>query len=115
MTRCDLHDVTKKETSLSNDGRAISCQAKRGLLRRAISRQKKVTCVSSCAIAIVTFDIGLHKVCVRVGTGYVITKFSRMDSLPNFVTHGAPLPRASRARELRYKCILSTILWSLGL
>ena len=64
----------------SNDGRAISRQAKRGLPRRAISRQKRVTCVSSCAIAIVTFDIGLHEVCVRVGVRYVITKFSRMDS-----------------------------------
>ena len=49
-----------------------------------------------------TFDIGVHEVCVRVGVRYVITKFSRMDSLPNFVTHGAPL-RALRARELRYK------------
>ena len=48
-----------------------------------------------------TFDIGLHEVCVRVGVRYVITKFSRMDSLPNFVTHGAPL-RALRVRELRY-------------
>ena len=27
----------------------------------------------------------------RAGVLYVITKFSRMDSLPNFVTHGAPL------------------------
>ena len=44
-----------------------------------------------------TFDIGLHEVCVRVGVLYVITKFSRMDSLPNFLTHGAPL-RALRAR-----------------
>ena len=44
---------------------------------------------------------GLHEVCVRVGVLYVITKFSRMDCLPNFVTHGAPL-RALRARELRY-------------
>ena len=34
----------------------------------------------------------------RVGVSVVITKFSRMDSLPNFVTHGAPL-RALRARE----------------
>ena len=49
-----------------------------------------------------TFDIGLHEMCVRVGVRYVITKFSRVDSLPNFVTHGAPL-RALRARELRYK------------
>ena len=37
----------------------------------------------------------------RAGVRYVITKFSRMDSLPNFVTQGAPL-RALRARELRY-------------
>ena len=44
-----------------------------------------------------TFDIGLHEVCVRVGVLYVITKFSRMDSLPNFLTHGAPL-RARFAR-----------------
>ena len=32
------------------------------------------------------------------GVRYVITKFSRMDSLPNFVTHGAPL-RMLCARE----------------
>ena len=44
-----------------------------------------------------TFDIGLHEVCVRVGVRYVITKFSRMDSLPNFLTLGAPL-RARFAR-----------------
>ena len=40
--------------------------------------------------------------CVRVGVRYIITKFSRMDSLPNFLTHGALL----RARELRYKSII---------
>ena len=34
----------------------------------------------------------------RAGVRYVVTKFSRMDSLPNFVTHGAPL-RALRAHE----------------
>ena len=45
-----------------------------------------------------TFDIGLHEVCVRVGVLYVITKFSLMDSLPNFLTRGAAL----RVRELRY-------------
>ena len=50
----------------------------------------------------VTVDISLHEVCVRVGVLYVITKFSRMDDLPNFLTHGAPQARASRARELRY-------------
>ena len=44
-----------------------------------------------------TFDIGLHEVCVRTGVRYVITKFSEMDSLPNFLTHGAPL-RARFAR-----------------
>ena len=33
--------------------------------------------------------------CVRVGVRYVITKFSRLDSLPNFLTYGALL----RARE----------------
>ena len=48
-----------------------------------------------------TFDIGVDEVCVRVGVRYVITNFFRMDSLPNFVTHGAQL-RALRARELRY-------------
>ena len=32
--------------------------------------------------------------------GDVITKFSRIDSFPNFITHGAPL-RALRARRLR--------------
>ena len=47
-----------------------------------------------------TFDICLHEVCVRTGVRYVITKFSGMDGLPNFLTHGAPL----RARELRYNC-----------
>ena len=31
----------------------------------------------------------------RAGVRYVITKFSGEDSLPNFLTHGAPL----RARE----------------
>ena len=45
--------------------------------------------------SIVTLDIDLREVCGRVGGRYVITKFSRMDSLPNFLTHGTPL----RARE----------------
>ena len=34
--------------------------------------------------------------------GHVIAKFSRMGSLPCFLTHGAPL-RALRVRELRCK------------
>ena len=33
--------------------------------------------------------------------GHVTTKFSRMGSLPHFLTHGDTL-RAVRARELRY-------------
>ena len=38
--------------------------------------------------------------------GDVITKFSRMDSLPNFITSGAPL-RVLLARRLRYQIIVS--------
>ena len=30
------------------------------------------------------------------GVRYVITKFSRKDGLPNFITHGAPLARFAR-------------------
>ena len=52
-----------------------------------------------CARSNVTFDISLHEVYVRAGVRYVITKLSRMDSLPNFLTHCAPL-RALRAREI---------------
>ena len=44
----------------------------------------------------------LHEVCVRVGVRYVITKFSRMDSLPNFLTHGAALRARARA-PLKFK------------
>ena len=54
-----------------------------------------------------TFDIGLHEVCVRTGVRYVITKFSGMDSLPNFLTHGAPL----RARELRYDWLCRRLVY----
>ena len=50
-----------------------------------------------------TFDIGLNEVCVRVGVRYVITKFSGMDSLPNFLTHGAPLRARFAREELRYQ------------
>ena len=52
------------------------------------------------------FDIGMPVVRTdgRAGGrsvyGHVITKLSRMGSLPHFFTHGAPL-RALRARELR--------------
>ena len=57
-----------------------------------------------------TFDIGLHEVCVRVGVLYVITKFSRMDSLPNFLTHGAPL-RARFARARSSAIIIGFQFW----
>ena len=74
-------------------------------------RDGHVITVSGCLILIrmaykvfssprsnVTFNISLHEVYVRVSVRYVITKFSRMDSLPNFLTDGA-----LRARELRYQ------------
>ena len=50
-----------------------------------------------------TFDIGLNEVCVRVGVRYVITKFSGLDSLPNFLTHGAPLRARSANNNLQKK------------
>ena len=40
--------------------------------------------------------------------GHVITKFSRMGSLPHFFTHGAPL-RASRARAPLLKIELQKV------
>ena len=58
-----------------------------------------------------TFDIGLHEVCVRVGVRYVITKFSQMDSLPNFLTYGAPL----RARESSAMTFNLLLQWHLFL
>ena len=40
------------------------------------------------------------------GVRYVITKFSQMDSLPNFLTHGAALcARFARARSSAIKLI----------
>ena len=50
-----------------------------------------------------TFDISLHEVCVRVSVIYVITKFSRMDSLPNFLTHGAPQARVATKQRIALK------------
>ena len=50
----------------------------------------------------------------RLVYGHVITKFSRMGSLPHFLTHGAPL-RALRARELRYYfCYLKKLTMALN-
>ena len=45
-----------------------------------------------------TFDISLYEVCLRVGVRYIMTKFSQMNSLPNFLTHGAPQARVARTR-----------------
>ena len=41
----------------------------------------------------------------RAGVRYVITKFSQMDSLPNFLTLGAPLCARFAREELRYNII----------
>ena len=40
----------------------------------------------------------------RAGVRYVITKFYRMDSLPNFITHGAPLARFARESSATTMC-----------
>ena len=40
------------------------------------------------------------------GRSYVITKFYRMDSLPNFIIHGAPLARFAReSSAINFTCI----------
>ena len=57
----------------------------------------------SRARSIVTFDISLHEECVWVGVRYVITNFSHMDSLPNFITHGALLLITSRKIHMNYQ------------
>ena len=41
----------------------------------------------------------------RAGVRFVITKFSRMDSLPNFLAHGAP-PRARARSSVKKRCQL---------
>ena len=41
--------------------------------------------------------------------GHVITKFSRMGRLLHFLTHGAPLARFARERELRYNNVDSIV------
>ena len=46
----------------------------------------------------------------RAGVRYVITKFSQMDSLPNFLTHGAPLCARFAREELRYNMVAKYIL-----
>ena len=58
-----------------------------------------------------TFDIGLNEVCVRVGVRYVITKFSGMDSLPNFL-HMVFRWRALRARDSSANILVTHPEWS---
>ena len=44
------------------------------------------------------------------GVRYVITKFSRMDGLPNFLTHGTPLARfARRSSAKKFRVTLSKL------
>ena len=62
------------------------------LIRRAYIADRLV---SICARSNVTFEISLHEVYVRARVRYAITKFSRIDSLPNF-------------RSLRSKCFQSS-------
>ena len=58
------------------------------LIRRAYIADRLV---SICARSNVTFEVSLHEVYVRARVRYAITKFSRIDSLPNFRSHGASL------------------------
>ena len=77
-----------------DDSHAISC---------AISHQEKCG-LHKCITRFITYSSSrradtwfpslLRKECT--GVRYVITKFSRMDCLPNFLTHGAPLARFAR-------------------
>ena len=42
--------------------------------------------------------------------GHVITKFSRLDGLPKFLTHGAPLARFARWSSAKNYVLKNTIL-----
>ena len=61
-----------------------------------------------------TFDISFIVNCVYgwAGVCYVITKFSQMDRLPNFVTHGAPLrmPRVRKSSAIKKRLLLNARL-----
>ena len=57
--------------------------------------------VSVCARSNVTFNISLHETYVTAGLHYAITKFSRMDGLPNFLSLRATLAHEAR-EELSY-------------
>ena len=60
--------------------------------------------VSVCARSNVTFNISLHEAYVTAGVHYVITKFSRMDGLPNFLSLRATLAHEARARSSAIIC-----------
>ena len=96
--RLDFHLSPRDSHVITVSGCLILTAVNLIILIRKGNRTDRL--VSSCARSVGTFDIGLHEVCVQVGVRYVITKFSRMDGLPNFVTHG-DTQRALRARELR--------------
>ena len=80
----------------------------------AISRQSNLGLHLSCCTCWLSYFI---LVCLWWGravgrsVGHMITKCSRMGSLPHFLTYSAPL-RAPRARELRYKWLLFIICLS---
>ena len=77
-----------------DDSHAISCAISRqekGGLHKCIAR---FITYSSPGRADTWFPSLPRKECTSVR--YVITKFSRMDGLPNFITHGAPLARFTR-------------------
>ena len=44
------------------------------------------------------------------GVRYVITKFSQMDSLPNVLTHGAPLCARARSSAIKLPCLVLRLL-----
>ena len=75
-------------------------------------------CASYIGIPVVRRTVG------RSVYGHVITKFSRMGSLPHFLTHGAPLKRHSQLNQLvliLLQCVQSSLscsfswrLWNFG-
>ena len=60
--------------------------------------------VSVCARSNVTFNISLHEAYVTAGVHHVITKFSLMDGLPNFLSLRATLAHEARARSSAIIC-----------
>ena len=77
-----------------DDSHVISCAISRqetGGLHKCIAR---FITYSSPGRADTWFPSLPRKECT--GVRYVITKFSQMDGLPNFITHGAPLARFAR-------------------